>query len=82
MHCIETLPNEVGEAKDDDAYSKIIFEFHNNLDLLSPPIGLKTCSNSIWNTSDQFHEKIRKVSLCCSRSRKYPDLDHLQGWRP
>ena len=52
-------------------------EFRRCLDLLSPSIGLRTCSSLICNASVQFQMKIRKISRRRSRSPKYPELSHF-----
>ena len=41
-----------------------------NMQLFNTPVGLKICSGITCTDSDQFQNKIRKISHCGSRSPK------------
>ena len=53
------------------------FEFRCYLDLFTVPVGLRTCSSYICNSSVQFQIKIRRISLRHLHSPKYTERSHF-----
>lgn len=46
--------------------SYFTIQYRNSLELLTPPISLKTWLDKIWNASFQFQRKIQSVRSLCS----------------